>query len=255
MRIIAISVVSLIFLFLPLLASAERLSVAVAANFLGTLEQLKPGFEAASGHQLEISWGSTGKLYLQITQGAPYQLFLAADSVRPQRLVDAGLAVASSRVTYAVGCLALYSRYSTALAAEGEQWLRGSEKGYLAISNPALAPYGIAARQTLQGLGLWSAYQGRLVLGENVNQTFRYVVSSAAEAGLVARSQVQTAVAEWGGSYWLVPARLYSPIEQQLVVLSSAQQSPAAQAFVEWLQGAAAQAIILDHGYSLERCG
>ena len=255
MRFVALSAISLICLCFPLIVSAERLSVAVAANFLTTVQQLKPAFEAASGHQLEISWGSTGKLYLQITQGAPYQLFLAADSDRPQRLEASGHGVKNSRFTYAVGCLALYSRHHQGLADQGQAWLQAPGDGYLALANPDLAPYGIAARQTLKALDLEQAYQDRLVFGENVSQAFRYVVSGAAEAGLVARSQAQIAVAQWGGSYWPVPDAFYRPIQQQAVLLPDGKESAAAAVFMRWLKGPDAQAIILAQGYSMDGCG
>jgi len=253
-RRIGLRLLTLLLALAPLAVSAEKLSVAVAANFLTTLERLKPGFEAATGHQLEISWGSTGKLHLQITRGAPYDLFLAANEVSPELLEQAGLTLTDSRFTYATGCLVLYSRTVEGLAERGESWLQSDPPGYLAIANPDVAPYGSAAREVLQQLDLWDHFQPKIVVGENVSQTFRYVISSGASAGFVARSQALTAVEQWGGSFWSVPANRYSRIEQQAVLLLPAEGNLAAAAFVAWLQGPTALAIIREQGYSLELC-
>lgn len=230
-------------------AGAGEVSVAVAANFAGTLDELGSAFHAVSGHTLRLSAGSTGKLYAQIRNGAPFDVLLAANAEHPRRLEQDGLAVAGSRFTYARGQLALWSRDPGRVDGAGQVLHAGAFR-HLAIANPAIAPYGAAAQQALERLGLWERLAPRIVRGEDIGQTFQFVRSGNAEIGLVALAQIRQLEGGARGSWWLVPAGLYDPIEQQAVLLARGGDNPAARALLEFLRGRAARAIIQAHGYA-----
>ncbi len=226
--------------------------VAVAANFAEVVERLKPGFEASTGHRLQATTGSTGKLYAQISAGAPFQVLLSADAATPARLEREGTAVAGSRFTYAVGRLALWSARPGVVAEDGRSTLQAGAFRHLAIANPDLAPYGVAARQVLQATGTWAALQPRLVMGQNIGQTHSMVATGAAELGFVALSAVQRPGVAPTGSHWTVPQALYSPLQQDAVLLRPGADQPAARAFLAYLRSPEAQRLIEAHGYGLE---
>ncbi len=232
-------------------AAADTVGVAVAANFAPALKALQPLFEQESGHTLRISSASTGILYAQIRHGAPFDVFLAADRERPERLIDAGLAEASSAFIYARGRLVLWSP-RPGLANDGVEVLRSGNFEHLALANPRTAPYGAAALQVLERLGLAEALSGRLVMGESIAQTWHFVVSGNAELGFVALSQPVAAGRLADGSHWLVPQELYSPIEQMAVLPGSARSVPAARAFMRFLQSAPARAKLEALGYAVD---
>lgn len=225
-----------------------RARVAIAANFSEVAHLLAAQYTRRSGNRIDISVASTGKLYAQIRHGAPFDVLLAADDSTPQRLVDEGLAVRSSLYDYARGRLVLWSR-DAALVADGEQVLRRHDFRKFAIANPALAPYGAAARQVLQHVGRWDTLQPRLVLGENVGQATQFVLSGNAEAGLLPRSLVLEAQRQVGGSAWLVPADWHRPIVQSAVLLDHGRDNPAAIGFLEYLRDDTARRTIAAHGY------
>jgi molybdate transport system substrate-binding protein len=227
-------------------AVADPVHVAVATNFAPTCRVIADAFIAATKHDVVISDGSTGKLFAQIENGAPFEVFLSADAERPQKLEEGKRAVAGSRFPYAIGRLVLWSARDGFVT--GEAVLRGDAFQHLAIANPALAPYGAAAREVLQHLGLWDRLQPKLVRGEDIGQTFHFVSTGNAELGFVALSQLAT---EMGGSRWLVPADLYTPIEQQSVLLIPGKDDPAARAFLDFLKGGAARALIERAGYGV----
>lgn len=220
-------------------AAAGEVTVAVASNFAEPAAAIAARFEAASGHRVVLAPGSTGKHFNQIAHGAPFAVFLAADAARPERLETEGLAVAGSRFTYAVGRLVLWSPQPGLVDSVGAV-LAGGGFAHLALANEDLAPYGRAARQALEALGLWDALAARLVRGENIAQAYAFVAAGAAEIGFVARSQAL------GGSAWLVPAHLHEPIVQQAVLL---RDEPAARAFWAFLRSDEARAIITSSGY------
>ena len=222
--------------------------IAVAANFSEVARLLAAQYMRRSGNRIEISTASTGKLYAQIRHGAPLDVLLAADHATPQRLVDEGLAVRASLYDYARGRLVLWSRDAT-LVTDGERTLRGHDFRRFAIANPALAPYGAAARQVLRHVGRWDTLQPRLVLGENVGQATQFVLSGNAEAGLLPRSLAQEAQRQAGGSAWLVPADWHQPIIQSAVLLDHGRDNPAAIGFLEYLRDDTARRTIAAHGY------
>lgn len=227
------------------IVNAEPVRVAVASNFKGPMVEIIRQYEQQTGQQVIPSFGSTGKQYAQIVHGAPFDAFFAADAIRPQRLAREGNALPNSRFTYAIGKLVLWSPRSNLVDSHGNVLLNGGFR-HLAIANPKLAPYGQAAQETLQALGIWEASLPKLVRGENIAQTFQYVVSGNAELGFVAYSQVRQFEKTDRGSIWEVPATLYSPIEQQAVVLKD---SPAIREFVSYIQSEQALKIIHAYGY------
>jgi molybdate transport system substrate-binding protein len=226
---------------------ADELRIAVASNFAGAAREIASRFEQESGHRVVVASGATGKHYAQIINGAPFDVFLAADAERPELLESSGVALAGSRFTYALGELVLWSPRSGYVDTDG-QVLETGDFRRLAIANPKIAPYGRAAREVLTAAGLWEALQPRLVRGENIAQTFQFVGSGNAELGFVARSQVQRPGSVIDGSRWAVPQSLYAPIVQQAVLLA---ENDAARAFARYLQGVEARKIIRDFGYGL----
>lgn len=225
-------------------AKAAEVRVAVAANFSDAAREIGALFEAESGYRPLFSFGATGQLYTQIAQGAPFDVFLAADQARPKRAVAEGLAVADSRFTYARGRLALFSRDDGRIT--GEAILRDGAFAKLAIANPRTAPYGAAALEALQALGLREALESKLVQGNNASQAFQFVATGNAEVGFVALSQL--AVHE-GGSHWVVPSKLHSPIAQDAVLLTAGEESEMARAFLDFLKSDAARAVLARYGY------
>ena len=232
-------------------ARAGEVHVAVASNFTAALDQLARRFESSSGNRVLVSAGSTGKLYVQIKNGAPFDVLLAADSEHPQRMETEKMAVAGTRFTYAVGKLVLWSPRPGMVDGSGNV-LSKARFRHLAIANPKTAPYGEAAVETLQKMGLWEPLQARLVQGENIGQTFQYVATGNAELGFVSLAQVKAAESNYNGSYWLVPATYYNPIIQQAVLLEKGRDNAAASDFLKFLRGKTAQAIIEGFGYTVQ---
>jgi len=238
----------LAFLFSNHLAASE-LRVAVAANFLGTLNQLAPLYEAHSGQTLLISSGSSGRHYAQIQHGAPFDVFLSADVIRPELLVEEGLALADSRFTYARGVLVLWSDQAD-LPLEGGDFLHSEALQHLALVNPRTAPYGAAGVEVMQQLGVYERLQaGHIAQAENLTQAMQYITSGTAQAGFLALSQVVEADGSVRGNAWLPDEDSYTALEQQAVVLSASPHPQAAQAFLNWLKTDDARAVIKTAGY------
>jgi molybdate transport system substrate-binding protein len=214
-----------------------ELHVAVAANFAGPLQKLAPMFEHASGHQLLISPGSSGALYTQIRQGAPFDVFLSADTEKPQLLEQQGLTVAGSRFIYAIGTLVLWSARPELIDPDGKI-LRGQGYKLIGIANPQTAPYGSAAQQVLTKLGVWDRLNQdhRIVLGENITQAWQFAATGNVDLSFVALSQVLGADGKIAGSSWIVPQTLYDRIDQAAVIIAASQQKDAAAAFLRWLR-------------------
>lgn len=229
--------------------TASELRVAVAANFLGTLNQLAPLYEEHSGQVLLISSGSTGRHYAQIRNGAPFDVFLSADVERPQLLVEEGLALADSRFTYARGVLVLWSDQQDLPLQQGE-FLQSNSLQHLALVNPRTAPYGAAGVEVMQQLDAYERLQaGHIAQAENLTQALQYVTSGTAQAGFLALSQVIEADGSIRGNAWLPDRDSYASLEQQAVVLSASPQPEAGQAFLDWLKTDQARAVIEAAGY------
>ena len=245
---------SLSFLLIATLpAAAEKTNVAVAANFTAAAKELAASFRAKTGHKAVLIFGSTGKLYTQIIHGAPFDIFLAADEKRPERLEKEGLVVEGKRFTYAIGQISLWSRdpeYFDPLGTVADQAaIIASERvTRLAIANPKTAPYGRAAREFLTGAGLYEKIKGKIVLGENISQTYQFAFTGNAELAIVARAQI---VLSNRGVSWPVPVESYSPLEQQAVLLVKGAQNEAAVAFIDFLKSKEAAVIIKKFGYTV----
>ncbi len=227
-------------------AQAAVVKAAVAANFTAAMKEIAANYQKASGDKVLLSFGSTGKLYAQIKNGAPFDLFLAADQRRPKLLVASG--DADGRFTYAVGKLVLWSAKPGLVDGKGEVLKHGAF-AKLAIANPKTAPYGAAAMEVIDHLGLAAVLTPKLVRGDSIAQTQQFVATENAELGFVAKAQV---VLQPGGSRWEVPQSLYSPIRQDAVLLKRGEGNGAAKAFLAYLKGPAAKAVIEKYGYGVE---
>ena len=228
---------------------AGVVQVAVAANFAAPMKLIAAAFEKDTGHKAVLSVGATGKFYAQITNGAPFDIFLAADEETPVRLEKEGAAVSGSRFTYATGKLVLWSAQPGAVDAEGEVLKTGDFKK-LAIAAPKLAPYGAAALQTIAKLGLLSRLESRIVTGESIGQAFSFVATGNAELGFIALSQIYENGQIKSGSAWLVPEALHSPIRQDAVLLSKGAGNKAAVMLLAFLKTENAKAVIRAFGYT-----
>lgn len=231
-------------------ALADEVQVAVAANFTAPIQAIARDFEHDTGHTLVASYGATGQFYAQIKNGAPFEVFLAADDSTPAKLEQEQATLPGSRFTYAIGKLALWSAKPGYVDAKGEVLNKGAFQ-HLSIANPKTAPYGLAATQVLDRLGLKDALAGRLVEGQNIGQAFQFVATGNAELGFVALSQIYKDGKVSAGSAWIVPANLYEPIRQDAVILARGKDNAAAKALVEYLKGPKAAAVIKAYGYAL----
>lgn len=233
-------------------AAADEVAVAVAANFLEPLKAMAPAFEKKTGHRIEPRPGSTGELYAQITNDAPYDVFLSADVERPKKLVQEGKAVKGSRFTYATGRIMLWSPDEKRIGEGGKDALRRDFE-HLAIADPKTAPYGLAAKQALEKLELWATVEPKVVYGQNIGQTLQFLTSGNAELGFVALSQLEGPDKKATGSRWVVPEDLHEPIEQDAVLLVRAKDSKAAKSFLDYLQGKAGRKLIRAFGYEVKK--
>ncbi|MHB9101677.1 MAG: molybdate ABC transporter substrate-binding protein [Sulfuricella sp.] len=239
---------SLLLGLLAIPAAADEMRVAVAANFAAPMEQIAAEFARDTGHRAVISSGATGKFYAQIKNGAPFEVLLSADDATPAKLEQEGLGVTGSRFTYAIGRLVLWSPKPGYVDPQGEVLKKGDFR-HLAVANPKLAPYGRAAQEVLEKKALWQPLQPRLVLGENIAQTWQFVASGNAELGFVALSQIKTKGGYLPGSLWIVPQTLHAPIRQDALLL--AKGKAAAEQFMKYLKSDKAAAIIRRYGYEL----
>lgn len=230
-------------------AHSAEVNVAVAANFTAPMQQIAAQFERETGHKAVLSFGATGKFYAQIANGAPFGVLLAADDTTPEKIAREGLGDGATRFTYAIGRLVLWSKQAGYVDAEGKV-LQQSDWRHIAIANPRLAPYGLAAMQTLDKLGLKAQVQPRVVTGENIGQTYQFAASGNAQLGFVALSQVMEGGRLREGSAWVVPASMHEPIRQDAIVLKPGQGNAAAAALMDYLRGDKARAIIQSYGYS-----
>ena len=229
-------------------ALAADTQVAVAANFTEPAKEIAQAFKAATGHTAILSFGSSGQFYAQMAHGAPYEVFLSADADRPKAAERDGLGVVGTRFTYAIGRLVLYSG-TPGLVDPAGAVLGAGRFNKLSIADPAAAPYGVAAVQTLKKLGIYDRVKPKIVQGASITQAYQFVQTGAAELGFVALSQVIKAE---GGSRWLVPAADHAPIDQQAILLYTGEKNPAAKAFLDYLRTPAAIAVIKRYGYEVK---
>ena len=237
-------------LFLCGSLQAAELSVAVAANFTAPMQKIAKAFEKETGHTLALSFGSTGKFYAQIKNGAPFEVLFAADDETPARLEREGQGVEGTRFTYAIGKLVLWSKQPGLVDDKGEV-LRTGSFDRIALADPKLAPYGAAAMQTLNKLGLADTLRSKFVQGENIGQTYQFVATQNAPLGFVALSQVFVDGRVTEGSAWMLPETLHDPIRQDALILAKGKDNPAAPELVRYLKGETAKNIIRSYGYGL----
>ena len=240
-------VLSVLVLAVGTSAWAGNTQVAVAANFAAPMKRIAQQFSQDTGHTATLVFGATGQLFANIQHGAPFDVLLAADQHTPQALVQSGLAVAQSRFTYATGRLALWSAQPN--LSLGPDTLKSGNFKRLAVASPALAPYGLAAQQTLASLGISVAAQSRIVQGSSVTQAFQFVATGNADIGFVAVSQIMANGQIERGSAWLVPAALHAPIRQDAVLLQRATGNEAASALMQYMRSAPAQNTLRAFGY------
>jgi len=229
-------------------ARAAEVQIAVAANFTAPAKLIAADFEKDTGHKALLAFGATGKFYAQISNGAPFEVLLAADDETPARLEQEGAAVTGSRFTYAIGRLVLWSAKPGYVDDRGEV-LKKAGFRHLAIANPKLAPYGAAAVEVLTALKLLDTVQPKFVQAENIAQAYQFVATGNAELGFVALSQVIKDGRIAAGSAWIVPANLHPPIKQDAVLLDRGKGKPAAEAWLSYLRGDKARAVIRSFGY------
>lgn len=230
--------------------SAAEVRVAVAANFAAPMALIAALFQKESGHTLQVRLGSSGKLYVQIKGGAPFDVFLSDDEESPKRLLQEGLAVGGSRFVYAGGRLVLWSVQPDLVDDQGAVLNKGGFDK-LAIANPRFSPYGTAAKEALTKLTMWNAIQRKLDKGDDLTETYQLAVTERADLVFIALSQVMREGEVREGSWWLVPADKYNPIRQSAVLLSGAQDMQAAKAFLVFLKSGKARAVMRGFGYEL----
>ena len=240
------AVVAAVFSLTVQSAFAAQTNVAVAANFTDAAKEIAAAYKTKTGNDAVLSFGASGQFYTQISQGAPFEVFLSADDERPTKAIAEGLGVQGTAFTYAIGKLVLWSKQPGLV--QGEATLTKASFDKLSICNPVAAPYGAAAVETMKGLKLYDALQPKLVVGANISQAFQFVQTGNAEIGFVALSQV---IDDTAGSKWMVPQNLYSPIRQDAVLLKKGESNEAATGFLSFLKGPQATAIIRKYGYEV----
>ncbi|TQV73173.1 molybdate ABC transporter substrate-binding protein [Aliikangiella marina] len=245
----SVRLIVMVLLFASFSVSAERLNVAVASNFLQPMKQIVAEYELSSAHKVNLITGSSGKLFAQIVNGAPFDLFFSADQDKVERLLKIGLADPKHRYTYAIGRLVVWSRNSA--VHPDSHYLSKGKYNKLAMANPQLAPYGVAAREFLEELQLYDRLSTRIVMGENINQTFQFVFTQNAQIGLVALAQVISLEENLQGAYWVVPSDLHQPIAQDAVVLNGSNKRAAANDFLNFVKSTTGKHIIRSFGYEL----
>ena len=231
---------------------AEELRVAVASNFYPTMKKIVDLYELKktnlnNPHKVILISGSSGKHFAQIINGAPFDIFFSADEEKPRLLEKQGKVEPDSRFTYAKGKLVLWSPRNDFVDSSGEI-LKQDDFKFLAIANPKIAPYGKSAEETLKSLKLWKKMQKKIVRGENIGQTFQFVRSGNAQLGFVAYSQIIGSDNIIDGSFWEIPESIYTPINQQAVLLKA---SNAGKDFLSFIQSDESLSIILKSGYAL----
>ena len=226
---------------------AEQIRVAVASNFLKPIKAISHEFKVHSGHKVLISSGSSGRFYAQIKNGAPYDLFFSADQEKPLKLEKEGFTVSGFNMTYATGTLVLWSAQQDYF--KTDERLKSGNFSRLAVANPKLAPYGLAAKEVLERLELTNLVKSKQVNAENIAQTFQFVSSGNANLGFVARSQLMDLSEDKVGSQWIIPTDLHQPIKQNVVLLKRAEHKKAARAFYEYIKSDSTKGLIKSFGY------
>jgi molybdate transport system substrate-binding protein len=247
----SLSIMLLSFLMLSPSSYAEEVHAAVASNFTAPMKDIAKQYEEESGNKVILSFGSSGKFFAQIQHGAPFDVFLSADQNKPDALEKAGAIIPNSRFTYAIGALALWSSKADFIDNNAAR-LKNGDFNKLALANPKLAPYGVAAMEVLKGLGLTEKTRSKWVMGENISQTYQFVSTGNTDLGFVALSQIMSKGHIKSGSSWIIPSDRYSPIRQDAVLLKKADNNAAAKGLIDYLRSDKARNIIHSYGYKTE---
>lgn len=229
---------------------AATIDVAVASNFSAPIHIIASQFQKETGHVLRVSIGSTGSLYAQIKNGAPFDIFLAADTQTPAKIGKEGLGIASSQFTYARGRLVLWSAQTHVVDSQGDV-LKKMAFNKIVMANPQLAPYGLAAQEVLQQLGLQESLKTKIVMGDNISQAYQFIATQNASLGFVALSQVMEQGLIQKGSVWLIPTQLHTPLKQDAILLRKAEKNKTAISFLQYLKKSSTQQLIRSYGYDL----
>lgn len=233
-------------------AVAEPLTIAAASDLTYVIDELGAAFrKEAPTAELKVSLGASGNFFAQIKNGAPFQVFMAADLRYPGQLAQEGAADGSTLVTYAVGRIALWTMDPRLDLKQGLRVLNDERVARVAIANPDVAPYGRAAKAALEHHGYWDAVKGKLVIGENIAQTAQFVQTGNAQLGIVSYATVLAPRLKGVGSHYLIPDKGLAPIEQGAIVTTRGKASPLAAQFVRFLRSPAAREILLRHGFGL----
>ncbi|MFD2175251.1 molybdate ABC transporter substrate-binding protein [Rhodobacter lacus] len=228
-------------------AAAEEVIAAVAANFTKPAQEIAALFTEKTGDTVTLSFGPSGQFYTQITQGAPFEVFLSADAKRPAKAVEDGFGVPGTNFTYARGTLVLWSADPKAI--DGTEAALKANPEHVAIADPASAPYGAAAVEVIEKLGLTEALAPKIITGKSIAQAYQFTATGNAPIGFVAYSQV---IGDETGSQWIIPQEDYTPIKQDAVLLQPGANDPAAKAFLAFLKSPEAIEIIKKYGYETE---
>ncbi|PYS31300.1 MAG: molybdate ABC transporter substrate-binding protein [Acidobacteria bacterium] len=243
------ALLSLLCLIAAVPLHAEEFGVAAASDLNFAIKEIIQEFERNTGHKVRLTLGSSGNFYAQITNGAPFDVFLSADLNYPRQLERGGQAVLGSTFVYGIGRIALWvpPRSKIDLEKVGMQALLDPSVKKIAIANPEHAPYGQAAIAAMEKAGVYSLVKGKLVLGENISQAAQFVQSGAAEIGMIALS-IALSEPMRSGKQWIVPTNTYPKLEQGAVLLKRA--GPGARAFHEWLGGPQARRVFEKYGFN-----
>jgi molybdate transport system substrate-binding protein len=242
---------SLFFIVAAVPLHAEQINVAAASDLNFAIKDIIQQFELETGHNVRLTLGSSGNFYAQISNGAPFEVFLSADVNYPRQLEAAGRAVAGSTFIYGIGGIAIWAPKTSHVNLEslGMKALLDPSVKKIAIANPEYAPYGRAAVAAMRKAGIYDQVRKKLVLGENMSQAAQFVQSGTADLGIIAHSIAMSAPMRASGSYWTIPLKDYPPLEQGAVLLKNA--GPAAKSFYEWLRSASAKKIFEKYGFTI----
>ena len=237
---------------LPAAVSAEELAVAAASALNFAMKDLATRFEAASGVKVNLSIGSSGNLYSQIRNDAPFDLFFSSDMGYPKKLEEAGMTVSGTLYRYAVGRLVLWVPNDSRLDVEkGLELLRNSGIQKVSIPNPKHAPYGRAAVSAMNYFQVYDAVKDKLAMAENTSQAAKFVESGAADIGIIALSVALSPDMKTAGRYWEVPPEAHPEIEKGAVILKHSTNQKLAQQFVEFMKDSEGQEIMRRYGFTL----
>lgn len=227
------------------------LTISAASDLTYAFQEIGQRFQAETGHQVVFNFGSSGQLAQQIEQGAPVDVFAAANAGFIDELEQAGLILPDTRQIYGQGRITLWTRADNPLTLERLQDLARPEVRRLAIANPDHAPYGLAAREALQAAGVWEAVQPKLVLGENIRQALQYAETGNVDAAIVSLSLSLPAAGGEQGRWTLIPAELHHPLDQTLAVIKATPHEAAARAFIAFVISPQGRAILSSYGFIL----